>query len=133
MCPGAATYRVLQQDHKLYIRLDNKFIDEAEPALTQGLPVSELHAEISTSTRNESAAIRTATAALRREVERVNVKMKEDLGTLKHECVSSCLPSVLSFSCLLENTDGVGQSEERGQGRFQAAGHSDQGNTLLYL
>jgi glutamate synthase (NADPH/NADH) len=39
MRPGAATYRVRSQDHKLYIRLDNKFIDEAEPALTKGLPV----------------------------------------------------------------------------------------------
>ncbi|KAG8952645.1 glutamate synthase [NADH] [Tulasnella sp. 424] len=39
MRPGAATYRVRQQDHKLYIRLDNKFIDEAEPALAKGLPV----------------------------------------------------------------------------------------------
>ncbi|SPC62670.1 probable glutamate synthase (NADPH) [Ustilago sp. UG-2017b] len=39
MRPGAATYKVRQQDHKLYVRLDNKFIDEAEPALTQGLPV----------------------------------------------------------------------------------------------
>jgi glutamate synthase (NADH) len=39
MRPGAATYRVRQQDHKLYIRLDNKFIDEAEPALENGLPV----------------------------------------------------------------------------------------------
>ncbi|KAI6043136.1 NADPH-dependent glutamate synthase [Pisolithus marmoratus] len=39
MRPGAATYRVRQQDHKLYVRLDNKFIDESEPALTQGLPV----------------------------------------------------------------------------------------------
>lgn len=36
---GAATYRVRPQDHKLYIRLDNKFIDESEPALTKGLPV----------------------------------------------------------------------------------------------
>ncbi|WFD33348.1 alanine dehydrogenase [Malassezia cuniculi] len=39
MRPGAATYKVRQQDHKLYIRLDNKFIDEADPALTRGLPV----------------------------------------------------------------------------------------------
>ncbi|KAF9532316.1 NADPH-dependent glutamate synthase [Crepidotus variabilis] len=39
MRPGAATYRVRQQDHKLYIRLDNKFIDESEPALMNGLPV----------------------------------------------------------------------------------------------
>ncbi|KAI0341760.1 NADPH-dependent glutamate synthase [Trametopsis cervina] len=39
MRPGAATYRVRAQDHKLYIRLDNKFIDESELALTKGLPV----------------------------------------------------------------------------------------------
>jgi glutamate synthase (NADH) len=39
MRPEVATYRVRQQDHKLYIRLDNKFIDESEPALTKGLPV----------------------------------------------------------------------------------------------
>ena len=38
----APTYRVRQhcgQDRKLYIRLDNKFIDELEPALTNDLPV----------------------------------------------------------------------------------------------
>lgn len=39
MRPGAATYKVRQQDHKLYVRLDNKFIEESEPALTQGVPV----------------------------------------------------------------------------------------------
>jgi len=39
MRPGAATYRVRQQDHMLYTRLDNKFTDESEPALTKGLPV----------------------------------------------------------------------------------------------
>lgn len=39
MRPDAATYRVRAQDHKMYVRLDNKFIDEAEPALTKGIPV----------------------------------------------------------------------------------------------
>lgn len=34
------TYRVKAQDHKLYVRMDNKFIDEAEPALQKGLPVT---------------------------------------------------------------------------------------------
>lgn len=38
-------------------------------------------------TRNDSAAIRTATTALRRDVDRVDVKMKEDMATLKHESV----------------------------------------------
>ncbi|KAJ8590325.1 hypothetical protein M405DRAFT_737072 [Rhizopogon salebrosus TDB-379] len=47
--------------------------------------LSELRAEQTASSRNESAAIRSATAALRREVDRLDVKMKEDLGTLKHE------------------------------------------------
>ncbi|KAH8914660.1 glutamate synthase [Atractiella rhizophila] len=35
---GVATYRTRSQDHKLYLRLDNKFIDEAELSLTKGLP-----------------------------------------------------------------------------------------------
>ncbi|KAG2042924.1 hypothetical protein BDR03DRAFT_942401 [Suillus americanus] len=47
--------------------------------------LSELRAEQTARSRNESATIRSATAALRREVDRLDVKMKEDLGTLKHE------------------------------------------------
>ena len=39
MRPGAATYKVRQQDHRLYVRLDNKFIDEAELAISKGVPV----------------------------------------------------------------------------------------------
>ncbi|WVR04780.1 hypothetical protein IAU60_001792 [Kwoniella sp. DSM 27419] len=40
MRQDVATYKVRAQDHKLYVRLDNKFIDEAEPALQKGLPVT---------------------------------------------------------------------------------------------
>ncbi|KII94796.1 hypothetical protein PLICRDRAFT_97748 [Plicaturopsis crispa FD-325 SS-3] len=47
--------------------------------------LSELRAETTLRTRNDSAAIRTATAALRREVDRLDVRMKEDVATLKHE------------------------------------------------
>jgi len=47
--------------------------------------LSELRAEVTMRTRNESAAIRTATTALRRDVDRLDVKMKEDIATLKHE------------------------------------------------
>lgn len=47
--------------------------------------LSELKAEVNMRTNNDSAAIRAATAALRREVERLDMKMKEDIGTLKHE------------------------------------------------
>lgn len=39
-------------------------------------------------TRNESAAMRSASAALRRDVDALNVRMKEDIANLKHECVS---------------------------------------------
>ena len=45
MRSDVATYRVRAQDHKLYVRLDNKFIDEAEPALQKGLPV-EIDCEV---------------------------------------------------------------------------------------
>ncbi|KAJ3559831.1 hypothetical protein NM688_g105 [Phlebia brevispora] len=47
--------------------------------------LSELRTEITMRTRNESAAMRTATAALRREVDALDGQMKEDLATLKHE------------------------------------------------
>jgi hypothetical protein len=49
------------------------------------------------STKNDSAAIRAATAALRRDVDRLDVKMKEDIGNLKHEWVV-CLQSSLPFA-----------------------------------
>jgi len=60
--------------------------------------LSELRAEMTMSTKNDSAAIRAATAALRREVDRLDVKMKEDIGNLKHEWVSVFLPDVI---CLI--------------------------------
>ncbi|KAJ6509886.1 hypothetical protein C8R47DRAFT_1034821 [Mycena vitilis] len=47
--------------------------------------LAELRAEITMSTNNDSAAMRTATAALRRETDRLDIKMKEDIATLKHE------------------------------------------------
>ncbi|CAG8592547.1 16132_t:CDS:2, partial [Acaulospora morrowiae] len=37
--PGVATHNVSKQDHKLYVRLDNKLIDESELALTKKKPV----------------------------------------------------------------------------------------------
>ncbi|KAH9938385.1 uncharacterized protein B0H18DRAFT_966884 [Fomitopsis serialis] len=49
--------------------------------------LSELRTETTMLTRNDTAAIRTATGALRREVDVLDVRMKEDIGTLKHEYV----------------------------------------------
>jgi len=52
-------------------------------------------------TKNDSAGIRSATAALRREVDRLDIKMKEDIGSLKHECITSdrFLWNCLIFFC----------------------------------
>ena len=36
--PGVATFNVRKQDHRLYVRLDNKLISEAEMTLDKGLP-----------------------------------------------------------------------------------------------
>ncbi|KAK7470725.1 hypothetical protein VKT23_002147 [Stygiomarasmius scandens] len=47
--------------------------------------LSELRSEMTLTTKNDSAAVRTATTALRREVDKLDVKMKEDVATLKHE------------------------------------------------
>lgn len=50
MRPGVATFKSQQQDHRLYVRLDNKLIDEAEPALLKGLPV-RIEAEVTNTDR----------------------------------------------------------------------------------
>ena len=47
--------------------------------------LSELRTEASMHTRNETAAMRAATTALRRETDALGTRMKEDLATLKHE------------------------------------------------
>ncbi|KAI0079666.1 hypothetical protein K474DRAFT_1584396, partial [Panus rudis PR-1116 ss-1] len=47
--------------------------------------ISELRTEMTMRMRNDTATMRTATAALRREVDALDGRMKEDLGTLKHE------------------------------------------------
>lgn len=36
--PGVATFNVRKQDHRLYVRMDNKLISEAELTLDKGLP-----------------------------------------------------------------------------------------------
>ncbi|KAH8106198.1 hypothetical protein BXZ70DRAFT_1037990 [Cristinia sonorae] len=47
--------------------------------------LSELRTEMTMRARNGSAPMRTATSALRREVDALDGRMKEDIGTLKHE------------------------------------------------
>ncbi|QRV91173.1 hypothetical protein RhiJN_19191 [Ceratobasidium sp. AG-Ba] len=47
--------------------------------------LSELRAELTMRTRNEFAALRTASTALRRDVDALEGKIKEDVATLKHD------------------------------------------------
>ncbi|KAA1466184.1 hypothetical protein DENSPDRAFT_830937 [Dentipellis sp. KUC8613] len=47
--------------------------------------MSELRNEITMRSKTESASLRTQAAGLRREVDALDAKMKEDLATLKHE------------------------------------------------
>lgn len=43
--PGVPTFNVRKQDHKLYVRLDNKLISESEATLDKGLP-SRIECEV---------------------------------------------------------------------------------------
>lgn len=47
--------------------------------------LSELRTEMTMRTRHGSAGVRTATSALRREVDALDGQMKEDIANLKHE------------------------------------------------
>lgn len=47
-------------------------------------------------TRSEFAALRTASAALRRDVDALSGKLKEDIATLKHEYVWPDCPNELT-------------------------------------
>jgi hypothetical protein len=47
--------------------------------------LNELKNEITAMTKNDSAGIRTTTTALRREFDKLDIKMKEDVQNLKHE------------------------------------------------
>lgn len=50
--------------------------------------ITELRSEVTLNTGKDSATIQTATTALRREVDQLDVKMKEDIASLKHEYIS---------------------------------------------
>jgi glutamate synthase (NADH) len=54
--PGVATYRIRSQDHKLYTRLDNKLIDEADASLEKGLP-SRIECQVQNTDRAMGATI----------------------------------------------------------------------------
>lgn len=70
--------------------------------------LSELRTELTLLTRNESAAMRTASTALRKEVDVVDGMMKEDISNLKHEYVVASLLLKTRLT-VTQNPDGVGQ------------------------
>ena len=47
--------------------------------------LSELRTELSVRARNDGTALRTMSGAIRREVDQLDQKVKEDVQTLKHE------------------------------------------------
>lgn len=63
--------------------------------------LSELRTELSVQTRNDGLALKSMAVAIRREVEQLEQKMKEDIQTLKHEYVT-----VLFFRFLLLIKEG---------------------------
>ena len=70
--------------------------DERQPPKQQAYlfkaALSELRTELTMLTRNEAAAMRTAAAALRREVDALDGRMKEDIANLKHEYACRLYP-----------------------------------------
>ncbi|PVF97250.1 hypothetical protein CPB86DRAFT_735198 [Serendipita vermifera] len=78
--------RSLLVDRLLKIRreaLDVKDMDNQAYLFRAAL--SELRTEATMRTKNQAAAITTAISSLRRDVDRLDVKMKEDISELKHE------------------------------------------------
>lgn len=53
--------------------------------------LGELRTELTMRTRKETATLRTALTAVRKEVDVLDSKMKEDIASLKHEYVSRLL------------------------------------------
>lgn len=47
--------------------------------------LSELRTDFTVRTRADTVALQTTTATIRREVDQLNAKLKEDIGTLKHD------------------------------------------------
>ncbi|KAG8850532.1 hypothetical protein FRB91_008984 [Serendipita sp. 411] len=78
--------RGLLVDRILRIRrdaLDLKDLDNQAYLFRAAL--SELRTEATLRTKNQAATITTAVQSLRRDVDKLDVKMKEDIGDLKHE------------------------------------------------
>ncbi|KAI0269271.1 hypothetical protein BC834DRAFT_1025878 [Gloeopeniophorella convolvens] len=68
----------VKRDGLMYKDLDNK-------AYLLRAALSEMRAEMTMRTRTDTATIRTQSAALRRDVDALNARLKESLDGLKHE------------------------------------------------
>jgi hypothetical protein len=78
--------------------------------------LAELRAEVTTYYRKESADVWASTSSIRREVDLLDGKMKQTIDSLKHELVLLLQP-VQGNPHRLQDTDGAGHKENRGQGR----------------
>jgi hypothetical protein len=80
--------------------------------------LSEMRAEMTTRTRAETAAIRTQSAALRREVDALSVRLKESVEGLKHECVEGLSfivwSPLIQGSCSIQMDVESRKNEEKG-------------------
>ncbi|EKM59654.1 uncharacterized protein PHACADRAFT_137700 [Phanerochaete carnosa HHB-10118-sp] len=77
--------RALLVDRVGRVKREGLTVKDLESAYLFKAALSELRTELTMLTRNETAAMRAAGAAQRREVDALNARMKEDLANLKHE------------------------------------------------
>jgi hypothetical protein len=73
-----------------------------------------MRTETTTRSRAETAAIRTQSAALRREVDALSARLKEGLDGLKHECVEdlSLFGLFAAHLWIIQDPNGCRQSEK---------------------
>lgn len=81
----ALTTQDLESVSSVCTTLVHQLDSQSQEAYLFKAALSELRSETSVFTRNETAAMRAATMALRREVDALGSRMKEDVATLKHE------------------------------------------------
>lgn len=85
------------------------FMTDEQAAYLFRAALSELRTELSVKARNDGTNLRTMAGAIRREVDTLEQKMKEDIQTLKHEYV----PSNNRFRADEKHRDGHEQSRCR--------------------
>lgn len=81
--------------------------------------LSELRTELSVKARNDGIQLRSTASLIRREVDSLSQKLKEDIGTLKHECVQDvcflfCADRLHSIEMDMNNRKAENRSDQKG-------------------